>query len=147
MIDRQARDAAAKILQAFMDGAVSNYKYEDSFPKSKDDPGLHAIHVELLFYYSDVRQHKLIGGNTLSPEARALYERCVLFLKSDLEFQWPPPQLKLRYGFLRLLGLGRALKRREEKEASIGEKQFWPFLNQDDYEKWLTKTTNAESRP
>jgi hypothetical protein len=139
MIDRQARDTAANVLQAFMDGAISNYKYEDGFPRSKDDPALHAIHVQLWFYYSDVRQHRLIEKHTLSPEARALYERSVLFLKSDLEFQWPPPQLKLRYGLLRLLGMGRTLKRREEKEAAAGEKQFWPFLKRDDYEKWLAK--------
>jgi hypothetical protein len=139
MIDRRARDTAANVLQAFMEGAISNYKYEDGFPRSKDDPALHAIHVQLWFYYSDVRQHTLIGKNTLSPEARALYERSVLFLKSDLEFQWPPPQLKLRYGLLRLLGLGRALKRYKEKKAGIGEKQFWPFLKQDDYEKRLAQ--------
>lgn len=106
MIDRQARDTAAKVLQAFMDGTISNVEYEDSLPRSKDDPALHAIHVQLWFYYSDLRQHKLIGKHTLSPEARALYERSVLFLKSDLEFQWPPPQLKLRYALLRLPGSG-----------------------------------------
>ncbi len=139
MIDRQARDTAANVLQAFMDGTISNYKYEDGFPRSKGDPALHAIHVELWFYYSDIRQHKLIGKNALSPEARALYERSVLFLKSDLEFQWPPSQLKLRYGLLRLLGLGRSMKRREERKAGVGEKQYWPFLKKDDYEEWLAR--------
>ena len=139
MIDRQARDTAVSLLHDFMEGTISNYKYEDSFPKSKDDPALHAIHVQLWFYYSDVRQHKLVGKYTLSPEARALYERSVLFLRSDLEFQWPLPQLKLCYALLRLLGLGRALERHEEKKTAVREKQFWPFLKQDDYETCLAK--------
>jgi hypothetical protein len=91
--------------------------------------------VNLWLGYSDVREPALSGTYPLTLENRAVYERCLLFLKSDLEFQWPPSDFKLRYGLLRVLGFGRALKRREDPEMSIGEKEFWPFLKKVDYEK------------
>src|SRR6266852_4943337 len=63
-----------------------------------------------------------------------LLERCLLFLSSDVEFQWPPPKFRLWYGILRLLGFGRTLKQREEEEMSIGDVDVWPFLRKAEYE-------------
>jgi hypothetical protein len=137
MVDRQARDAAAQVLRAFMDGTISNCKYDHDFPKSEADAALRNIWVNLWFTYSDVREHTLEGKHALTPEARAVYERCLLFLKNDLEFEWPPSEFKLRYGLLRLLGFGRALKQKEEADMSVGEKDFWPFLKKVDYERAL----------
>ena len=117
-----------------MDGTISNYKYADGFPRSKSDPALRSVWNNLWYYYSDVREHTLTGKHALTPEARMLYERSLLFLESDLEFQWPPTELKLRYGLLRLLGFGKTMKQREEKEMSVGDKEFWPFLKKADYE-------------
>jgi hypothetical protein len=95
MVDPQARDTAAKLLQAFIDGTISNYKYDHGFPRSKSDPALRSVWANLWFYYSDIREHTLTGKDALTPGVRALYERSLLFLKSDLEFQWPPPEFKL----------------------------------------------------
>jgi hypothetical protein len=145
MVDRLARDAAAQVLQAFMDGTISNYKYEDGFPRSESDPALRNIWVNLWFGYSDVREHTLNGKHALTPENRAVYERCLLFLKSNLEFQWPPTEFKMRYGLLRLLGFGRTLKQKEDSEMRVGEKGFWPFLTRADYEGMLRFQVEASA--
>lgn len=139
MVDRHSRDIAAEALRDFMEGSISNEQYERRFPRNKDDPALWAVHEQTWLYYSDLTEHTLTGKYALTDAARALYERCLLFLRSDLEFQWPPPKIRLRYGILRLLGFGRLLKRREEKEMGIGEMEVWPFLKKAEYEEMSHK--------
>ncbi|HZQ22697.1 MAG TPA: hypothetical protein VFA89_07840 [Terriglobales bacterium] len=134
MIDRHARDIAADALRDFMEGSISNDEYERRYPRSKDDPALWEIWVQVWFFYSDVRTHKLTGKHALNEERRAFMERCILFLKSDVEFEWPRQKFRPWYGILRLLGFGRTLKRREEEEMSIGDKEVWPFLKKTQYQ-------------
>ena len=58
----------------------------DDWPHSNRlDRGLNAVHSMLWFTYDDVRKHKL----NPSPDMLALYDRCILFLKTDLEYKWP----------------------------------------------------------
>lgn len=134
MIDRQARDIAADTLRDFMEGSISNDEYERKYPRSKSDPALWEIWMQVWFFYSDVRTHKLTRKHTLNDERRAFMERCILFLRSDVEFEWPRQKFRPWYGILRLLGFGRALKRREEEEMSIGDKEVWPFLKKAQYQ-------------
>jgi hypothetical protein len=134
MVDRHARDIAASVLREFMEGSLSNQEYEKKYPRSKDDPALWEIYVQVWFFYSDVKTHKLTGKHAPNEEQRAFLERCILFLKSNNEFQWPRQKLRPWYGILRLLGFGRTLKRQEEAEMSIGDKDVWPFLKKGQYE-------------
>lgn len=134
MVDRDARDIAAQALREFADGSISNREYERRFPKSKDDPALRSIYTNVWFCYSDTSEHTLNGKHALSKENRAILDRCMLFLKSDLEFQWPATKLRLWYPLLRLIGLGRIVNRRLEKEMSVGDVDVWPFLKKAQYE-------------
>jgi hypothetical protein len=139
MIDRHARDIAADAVRDFMQGSISNKEYERRFPTAKGDPALWAIYANLWFCYSDVSEHTLTGKHALGDDSRAILERCVLFLRTDLEFRWPPPKFRLRYGILRLLGLGQIVKRWEGGDVSIGDVEVWPFLRKADYERALSK--------
>lgn len=139
MVDRHARDIAAEALREFMEGSISNDEYERRFPRNKDDPALWAVHEQIWLCYSDLKEHTLTDKHALTDAGRAGFERCILFLRSDLEFQWPPPMIRLSYGVLRLLGFGWLLKRREEEEMSIGDKEVWPFLNKAEYEQTSRK--------
>jgi len=139
MIDRHARDIAADAVRDFIRGFISNREYERRFPATKGDPALWAIHTALWSGYSDVSEHTMTGKHALNDEGRALAERCILFLRSDLEFQWPPPKFRLRYGILRLLGLGRMVKRWEEEDMSMGDVEVWPFLKEAEYEDHISK--------
>jgi hypothetical protein len=140
MIDRHARDIAADALRDFVEGSISNREYEHRYPRSKDDPAIWAIYAHIWFCYSDLREHALIGKHSLNAERRTFVERCLLFLRSDLEFRWLPPEFRLKYGILRLIGLGGVLKRREEEEMSIGDKDVWPFLKKAEYEEAASKS-------
>ena len=117
MITRHARDVAADLLRQLAEGMISNDEYERRYPAAKDDSALQAIFAVVWLFYSDTSDHTLTGQYSLNDDNRLLFQRCILFLKSDLEFQWPLPKLSFGYGFLRLLGLGHVLKRREEKES------------------------------
>ncbi len=134
MIDRHARDIASVAVRDFMEGSISNEEYERRYPRSKDDPALWEIYIQVWFFYSDIKTHKLTGKHELNEERRAFVERCILFLKSNAEFEWPRQKFRPWYGILRLLGLGRTLKRREEQEMNIGDKEVWPFLKKAEYE-------------
>ena len=143
MVDRHARNIAAEALRDFMEGSISNKEYERRYPKSKDDPALWGIYANIWFCYSDTSEHTLSGKHALTDDGRAIVERCLLFLKSDLEFQWPATKLRLWYPLLRLIGLGRIVNRQVEKEMSIGEMEVWPFLRKTDYE----EATSRQQEP
>jgi hypothetical protein len=140
MVDRHARDIAGDALQDLLRGSISNDEYERKYPIAKDDPALRAIFVQVWFYYSDMHEHKLTSRYVPSDASRAFLERCVLFLKSNLEFQWPKSEFRLRYGIMRLLGLGRIVERRIKQKYSVGDEEVWPFLKKTEYEE-TAKTT------
>ena len=106
MVDRNARDIAADVLRQFMEGSISNQEYERRYPRTKDDPALWEIWVQVWFFYSDVRTHKLTGKHALNKERQAFMERCILFLRSNAEFEWPRQKFRPWYGIVRLLGFG-----------------------------------------
>jgi hypothetical protein len=140
MVDRRARDIAADAVRDFMGGSISNREYERRFPTAKGDPALWAIHTALWFGYSDTSEHTMTGKHASNDEGRALVERCVLFLRTDLEFQWPvPSSLCLWYSFLRLVGLGWIATRWGKQDMSIGDVDVWPFLKKADCEEARSK--------
>jgi hypothetical protein len=128
MVDRDARDKAAIALRKFADGDISNEQYEKQYPKSDSDLGLAEIFLQIWFLYSDLKEHKLTDKYTLGAEQSAFVERCVLFLTSDLEFEWPPQRLHLWRTFIRFLELDKT-----ETTAS-GDEAVWPFLDDYQYE-------------
>jgi hypothetical protein len=117
-----------------MEGSISNKEYEQKYPRSKDDPALREIWIQVWFFYSDVKTHNLTEKHSLNDECHAFIERCILFLKSNAEFEWPRQKFRPWHGILRLLGFGGAIKRREEEQMNIGDKDVWPFLKRAQYE-------------
>jgi hypothetical protein len=93
--------------------------------------------------FSDLRAHKLTGRHAPTPERRAFLERCVLFLKTDLEFEWPLPKPSLTRGLLEMVGLGRRFRAADEECKSKGDFEVWPFFRKSDYEGgWPTSRTD-----
>lgn len=134
MIDRPARDAAATALRRFMEGAISNREFARLYPARSEDPAIRAIDVHIWFCYSDLTEYALSGKHALSDDSRVLFERCISFLETDLEYRWPRTEFKLRYGILRLLGFARYLERREAADMPMGDRRVWPFLTDDEHE-------------
>jgi hypothetical protein len=140
MINRTTRDVAADAIREFMDGRITNREYERRYPRSKADPALREIYIQLWFLYSDISEHTMTGKHSLSEESRRAIERCILFLRSDFEYRWSPSKLRLANAVIRILGLGRIVNLRETKEA--GETEVWPFFSQAEYQEVRRDSAN-----
>src|SRR5580704_8451841 len=95
MVDRAKRDSAREILRNFIDCKITNDEFHTQFPGSEHDLALRAIRSNVWMLYSDLHTHKLSGKHKPNAETKALLERCVLFLDSGFEFEWPVPKISL----------------------------------------------------
>ena len=138
MVDRRTRDSARGLLRNFIDCKLTNDEFHAQFPDSENDAALRAIRSNVWMFYSDLHTHKLAGKHKPNAEVSALLGRCVLFLGSDFEFEWPVPKI----GIANILpNLRRRLFR--ERSANSGTLQFgpdsgdqtvWPFFRRRDYD-------------
>ncbi len=123
MIDRAARDAAIDLISQYFGGFITNDELLDEFPRSSPDSALEGIYQKLFDLTVDVYSHKMLGSLTGDPENYALVQRCLLFLRSDLEYRW--------VGRLRgIIGSLRGLDSAPDK----GEGEVWSFFSTVDYE-------------
>ena len=138
MINAQARREGARLLKEFFDGKITNDEYNDAFPSGSADAGLSVVYRRIWVYYSDLHSHYLDRGG-LSDEDVALFQRCIDYLDTDLEYDGPPismnnPVTRL---FRKLLGdderpvteLGSTAV-----EASGFFTAWWPFASAMEYE-------------
>jgi hypothetical protein len=147
MIDRDARLQAAKAVQRFLDCETTNEDYISEYPspgqfrwKGKD-PAIWAIDDFSWNWYDDFDTHRLEGYYQLPQEARAISRRCVLFLKSDFEYEWRKVNfICMGIHILDILRLGRRHKpvTLDEKLAAHlaqpeGNAPVWPFFRISDY--------------
>ena len=130
MVDRIQRDAASRVLRSFIDGAITNDEFEAQFPRSEEDSALPAIKANVWMLYSDLHRHKLTGKHEPNAETRALLERCVLFLETNLEFEWPVPKIGLSNILPNLWLQAKARlggsPSRETPQSREGDEDVWP---------------------
>lgn len=143
MIDRKARDAAANAVRRFYHGITTNDEFDGEYPKSQStaDGGITAIGTMVWNFYDDHRVHVI---RKLAADERALFERCLAFLHSDLEYTWPQANFMRRgpsHPLLNAITFGwahRQWKRADDafmkSLAAVGDFAFWPFHNQHEYE-------------
>jgi hypothetical protein len=141
MVNREKRDLARALIQKFLSCDITNDEFDNSYPTGdKNDPAIGVIHDRLWGFWDDRHAHKLVGKYGLDPEARALFERCIAFLGSDLEYEWPPLEWRsVSQAFLRMIGLRRVADARgnewTEKARKNGKWEVWPFMREEDYVK------------
>jgi hypothetical protein len=160
MIDARARAAAKGLVAQFRDGMTTNFDLQGEWPSySKKDRGLLAIETMLWNFYDDNHEHRLDGDHGLSEEGRRLFDRCVLFLGSSLEYRWPIDDLARGH----LIGnafhaetgdtgpitgladcLGDSQVRRETRIPIFGDDAVWPFLDGSDYRQAVGKSASNE---
>ncbi len=162
MIDRINRDRLAEALRHLVAGLISNNEYENRIritrgrlaealslcyivagmissssripPMLKDrDRAVEEIFDESSGLFSDLHEYRLRGKYRLRRDTRIEVARWILFLKSDLPYEWPPwPQFSLHLTFGLLVPFVRRWFRR------FGDFDVWPFIRRADYEKCLT---------
>jgi hypothetical protein len=170
MVDSEKRRKLAFHLRHISVGVISNDEFEinigedvthgwlpEQYYRSKEskiDDSIILPMLELCWgLYDDTRHHYLTGGDKLSPESLKVIARCILFLLSDQEYEWPyfdsnSPFFKFSLAeiVICILTLGQyyRVKRKEKEEAflefqTLGNFDIWPFFKLEDYETALQK--------
>lgn len=136
MIDRDARRQVSELLRHLVSGQITNDEFEDRLPQGSADRAVNEISSEAWYLYSDLWEHRLVGAQRLTAEARTHVARTVLFLQSEREFEWPewPLGSRLLSGLFRLLTLGIFGRGARARYEQAGDIKVWPFLRRADYE-------------
>ena len=128
MIDRDGRNKLAELVRGLASGLITNDQFEDSIPSSNDKAISEVYCKGAWFLYDDLRGYKLKGKYALSAEDKSVVARWVLFLKTDLEYEWPSPLFRER--FLHFASLGLFGKSTKELWNETGIIELWPFLSE-----------------
>ena len=170
MVDIERRKKLAFHLRHLSVGLISNDDFENNLAdevtngwlpeqyyrskKAKMDDPIIIPMLELCWgLYDDTRSHKLKGRDKLSDESLKIIARCILFLQTDLEYEWPyfdtmSPffHFSLAEDVLTFLTFGYYYrKKREEKELAYREFKklsnfhIWPFFKEENYKDLLKK--------
>jgi hypothetical protein len=136
MVDKDARLKAGELLRHLVSGQITNDQFEERFPGRCDDVALTELQSEAWFLYDDLREYRLAGKDRLSSESRRQIARWVLFLHTDLEYEWPVRSLStallLTIGNLCTLGLvGHRWRSGFRRHGDI---DVWPFIRRSDYD-------------
>ena len=102
-VDIESRQRAAELTEEFRDGIISNFDFEEAWPSyDKRDRALKAIETMLWRFYSDGHEQAMVEeGHTLNSEQGEIFNRCVLFLRTDLNIngRWTTSLLLVVWGF------------------------------------------------
>jgi hypothetical protein len=134
MVDRLVRDGYAELLRHFAAGRVLNWRYEDSadaFIKSEDQA------VVKVFWavwpaYCDIRKHYLTGKDRLDANGRHVVARYLLFLYSNLEYEWPVEKRTRVWANFFTLGIWGWL---DPLPPCRGDDKVWPFFRRSDLDR------------
>lgn len=172
MIDNERRRKLALHLRHLTVGLISNDEFEESImddvsrgwlpeqyhrskqAESHDEDQIIKPMLELCWgLYDDTRHHKLTKSDELTKDALKIIARCILFLHSNKEYEWPyfntkSPLLKFSLKDLILSVLTRGHHYRDLRDEQIssyyewqkaGDYDVWPFFRKDDFQGDLTK--------
>lgn len=83
--DREARDEAANLMEAYLRGSIPGGDLVENWPESPTDPALEAIADNLLIHIpgGDLRTEYTEAWRA---DLRSVLGRCVLFLRTDLPY-------------------------------------------------------------
>jgi hypothetical protein len=138
MIDREARDILAENYRHLITGLITNDEFKDRLKRSKDFATDEIYFRGAWPLYDDLHEHKLTGEWAITEEGKPIAARFILFLKTDLEYEWPR-KTGAKAFFCALLGvcsLGAITIIRKAVTATgeRGDKEVWPFYRRSDYE-------------
>ena len=139
MVDRKARDEFAELLRHFIAGRITNEEFEHQVPIPSKDLAIFEIWWLAAWpLYDDFDEHTLTEEYRASDDERREIVKCILFLKTDQEYQWPRHStLKQLLGDLRyLVTFGRVpvYSSYELLDAAAGDLEAWPFIHLKDLE-------------
>jgi len=116
---------------------MTNYAFEDAGVGSKDEV-IPEIEFRLAWpHYDDMHEHTLSGGHAITRGARLDFARSILFLKTNLPYEWKR-QTGTR-GFLNSIFRLFPPARRALLQVGVGDLRVWPFFRYSDYRQALQR--------
>jgi len=102
MIDSEARKDLSQRIRQLVTGRITNDAFDDLVYApymAHSDAAVREIATFGSSLYGDLYRYRLKGEHAVDSQTRAAAARCVLFLRSDLEYCWPePPKYDLLFG-------------------------------------------------
>lgn len=131
-LDRKSRDRYAEVLRHFAAGRLTNYEYEYACEayRASPDLALRELWWGMWPVYSDLREYRLTGKYRLLPEGRTTVARMVMFLHTDLPYEWPV-SAGLLGCLLNVLTLG-FWGRIYGSSGGSCDRDVWPFFRAED---------------
>jgi hypothetical protein len=113
-------------------GRITNEQFVAGAPRTRDVAVIEVLH-QAWFLFSDIRVHRLTGRWALAPDDKNAVVRSILFLQTELEYQWPPALDGLSRAVLFVLTLGLAVAYIDHQWKASGDYDVWPFLTREQY--------------
>ena len=137
MIDRVARITLAEQIRHLVAGLTTNDEFEERvLDVETADRAYWAVVDQAWYLYSDLYRHKLTGSRALSKNDRRIISTFVLFLHSDLEYEWTEhPCTGVPRIILGIVSLGWLPKYFDERWKLQGDYEVYPFFRLSDFEK------------
>jgi hypothetical protein len=138
VIDRESRTKLSELIKHLAVGQITNDEFEDRLLLlGFADPAVWEVFSSSAWcLYSDLREYRLSGKYRLPKAARRDVARWILFLKTDLEYEWPRlgrfRSLVLLLTNVFSLGLVGITYRKYFRR--FGDLDVWPFLRRSDYD-------------
>lgn len=130
----EKRRIAADALRKYFRQEIKNDDFAAMFPKAREDRALAAIGDVMWGFYSDNLSHYMFNETRAKLEVRGLYERCILFLESDQEYEWPKLKVTPLDWVRNLVGSEKGRLLTFKELAGHQDFEAWPFKNQGDLE-------------
>jgi hypothetical protein len=137
MVIQRDRRRLAEAMRHLAAGQITNDEFEERGFFRSEDPAVREIQSAAWQLYSDNRSYRLQGKHRLSDESRTAVARCVLFLDSPLEFEWPLGTWRqggILYFVLNCITVGFSGKLLLRQYSEAGDFGVWPFIRTADYE-------------
>jgi hypothetical protein len=158
MVDRDGRNRLAECIRHLAAGVLTNRQFEATAEFDSADPAIRAVFWGgPWFLYDDFSNYRLRGGYRLTPAVRREAARWVLFLKTDLPYEWPIVRRSILGDAIWLLTnvatVGHVARVAQCRFQKYGDISVWPFIHRSDYEAalgnppYLSRPSNGGVQP
>jgi len=91
---------------------------------------------EYLWTFYDDGSKYFLNIKEQKPDAVPLFERCIAFLNSDLEYEWPERTFRKKgLSYFKALFQKKAEQKSLYKFESAGDIEVWPFIKNQDFQR------------
>ena len=146
MIDRPGRAALAEHLRRLAAGRLTNAEFDSVRLDRSEDEALVAVGHAGWSLYDDCFVYRLRDRRALKRQTLDAVARCVLFLDSDLPYEWPARRPTLKSILWTLITFGAWLRRDRLRWEASAAYHVWPFVREGDYQRALASPRRLGGR-